>query len=101
MKWLAENNIDYHLIDIVESPPNKEILLEAMNQLVDRKKLFNTSGASYRNLGSKVVQAMSDHEVLMALASDGKLIIRPFLISRKSRFLVGFKPEIWKEVLLK
>ena len=101
LKWLAENKIDYELIDIVLYPPKKELLNEAISQLGDRKKIFNTSGLSYRNLGSKVIKAMSNSEAIKALSLDGKLIKRPFLIVENEQILVGFKPEVWSEVLLK
>ncbi|RPF98388.1 MAG: arsenate reductase family protein, partial [Prochlorococcus sp. TMED223] len=43
----------------------------------------------------------SDDEALDALASDGKLIKRPFLITENGSVLVGFKPEVWAEALLR
>jgi arsenate reductase len=48
---------------------------------VGRKRLFNTSGQSYRALGSAAVAAMDDEQALAALAADGKLIRRPFAIT--------------------
>ena len=100
LKWLNENKIEYELIDIALCPPSKEILIDAISQLGERKKIFNTSGVSYRSLGSEVVKAMSDPEALEALAIDGKLIKRPFLITETGKILVGFKPEIWSDILL-
>jgi len=100
LKWLRENQIEYRLVDITQSPPSKEILIKAIEQLGSRKSLFNTSGLSYRALGSKVVRAMNDVEAIEALISDGKLIKRPFLITGKGKILVGFKTEFWAEALL-
>ena len=100
LKWLTENKIEYELIDIALCPPNKEILIDAISQLGERKKIFNTSGLSYRKLGSKLVKAMSDSEAIEALAVDGKLIKRPFAITQEGRILVGFSPSIWGEFLL-
>ncbi len=100
LKWLNENKIEYELIDIALCPPSKEILIDAISQLGERKKIFNTSGVSYRSLGSVVVKAMSDPEALEALAIDGKLIKRPFLITETGKILVGFKPELWSDILL-
>ena len=95
LKWLDENQIDYQLIDIAQCPPDKDILSVAIKQLGNRKKVFNTSGLSYRNLGSKVVQSMSDDEAIQALASDGKLIKRPFVINDDKRIIVGFNEANW------
>ena len=94
LKWLEDNNIDYKMVDIVQSPPSKDILKDAIEQLGDRKKLFNTNGISYRNLGAEVVRAMTDSEALEALASDGKLIKRPLLINKNGRILAGFKSKV-------
>ncbi len=99
LSWLEANEIDYELLDIVDTPPTLEILEEALSQLGSRKPLFNTSGLSYRTLGGEVVRAMSDQEALNALASDGKLVKRPLLISKQGKILVGFNPEIWAQSL--
>ena len=100
IRWLEDNHIEYQLIDIVESPPSKDALADGMKQLGDRKKLFNTSGLSYRNLGANVVKAMSDSEALEALAVDGKLIKRPFLITDAGKIIVGFKVQDWIDNLI-
>ncbi len=100
LNWLREHQINFQIIDISKEPPSKQILIEGCSQLGNRQKLFNTSGLSYRSLGSKVVKSMSDSEAFDALASDGKLIKRPFLITDQGKILVGFKPELWSEILL-
>ncbi len=100
ISWLDQHQISYELIDIVENPPGKEILRNALNQLENRKLLFNTSGLSYRALGAVAVKAMSEIEAIDALASDGKLIKRPFLVDNKGRVLVGFKLDQWEDALL-
>jgi arsenate reductase len=100
LAWLQEHHIAYELLDIIETPPSREMLVGASERLGNRQLLFNTSGQSYRALGSAVVQAMSDTEAFDALADDGKLIKRPLLITEKGNVLVGFKPEAWAEVLL-
>ena len=101
LAWLDSHNITYEVNDIVESPPTKGTLVKARDKLGDRKLLFNTSGVSYRALGAQVVKAMSEDEALDSLASDGKLIKRPFLITSEGEVLVGFKPDAWSDLLLK
>ena len=100
LKWLEDNKINFSIKDIVQTPPTKDMLVKAIEQLGSRKDLFNTNGLSYRNLGAKVVQAMNNAEALEALLLDGKLIRRPFLISQEGKILVGFKPDIWTKILL-
>jgi arsenate reductase len=45
------------------------------------------------------VQAMDDQAALAALAADGKLIKRPFLIANDGRILTGFKEPEWLDLL--
>jgi arsenate reductase len=85
-------------IDITTSPPSRSELELALQQL-GRKRLFNTSGKSYRALGSAVVQALDDEQALAALAADGRLIKRPFLITAAGRVITGFNPEEWQAQL--
>ena len=96
--WLQERGIAVDPIDITLQPPSVEELEAGLAQL-GRKRLFNTSGQSYRALGSAAVQAMDDNEAIAALAADGKLVKRPFLITEKGQVVTGFKPEEWGALL--
>ena len=107
LQWLAQRGLsvdqsqpdrDIELIDITRTPPGIAELRQAM-AAVGRKRLFNTSGQSYRSLGSATVAAMDDEQALAALAADGKLIKRPFAITGSGSVLVGFKPEEWEAAL--
>lgn len=82
------------LIDITLQPPTLAELQRALDQL-GRKRLLNTSGQSYRALGAACVQAMDDATLLSALAEDGKLIKRPFLIGDDGRTVTGFQEQEW------
>lgn len=103
LQWLAQQgfsvadgNLD--LIDITTTPPSLAELKLAFDSL-GRQRLFNTSGQSYRALGSAAVKAMDDAQALKALAADGKLIKRPFVITGAGAALVGFKQEEWQAAL--
>ena len=103
LQWLDQQgfsvgNGNLELIDITLDPPSMDDLRLAFNSL-GRKRLFNTSGQSYRALGAAAVAALSDDEALAALAADGKLIKRPFAITQAGTALVGFKPEEWQAAL--
>ena len=64
------------------------------------KKFFNTSGVKYRELGLKeVLKTATEEEMLELLASDGKLIKRPLLVT-ENKVLIGFKENEYKENLL-
>ncbi len=104
LQWLAQQGFSVgegtlELVNITEQPPTPAELSQAFTAL-GRKRLFNTSGQSYRALGSAAVAALSDQEALAALAADGKLIKRPFAITPSGTPLVGFKPEEWQAALL-
>jgi len=98
LAWLRERGLDVELLDITRQPPSAAELSAALVQL-GRRRLFNTSGQSYRSLGAATVQAMSDAEALEALAADGKLIKRPLLVVADGRILTGFQPAEWQALL--
>ena len=104
LTWLAQQGLsagpDLELIEITTSPPSRESLAEALAVLGAIKRLFNTSGQSYRALGAAAVAAMGQDEALQALAADGKLIKRPLVFTARGEVLVGFKTEEWSAVLL-
>jgi len=102
LKWLAAHEVEFESIHIVEHPPTKTELKAALKGAgIPLKKLFNTSGASYREgrFGERLA-TMSEAEALEALASDGKLIKRPVVLG-KGVALVGFDESAYENQLLK
>ncbi|KEF43225.1 MAG: ArsC family transcriptional regulator [Cyanobium sp. CACIAM 14] len=97
--WLRERAIPFEAIDITTTPPPMGLLRQAQEQLGGRTRLFNTSGQSYRALGAARVKAMEESAALEALAADGRLIKRPFLVTGSGRILTGFRPQEWEELL--
>ena len=100
IKWLENNDIVFELIDLLKSPPSKEMLVSASEVYGDIKYLLNTSGLVYRSIGSDVVKKMTDKELFEKLIMEPRLIKRPFLYISSKLFLVGFKEEKWAEKLL-
>jgi len=100
LTWLKQHGVAYESVPIVEAPPSKAELKRVWKASgLPLKKLFNTSGQSYRQGGFKDKLAdMSDDECLAALAADGKLIKRPLLVAG-DRVLVGFDPEAYAATL--
>ena len=100
LAFLEKNDVEVKLKNIVQTPPSK-VLLTKVHKLSGRplKKLFNTSGKSYRDGGYKEKLAkMSDDQALSALAADGMLIKRPLMLG-DGFALVGFREEEWREAL--
>ncbi len=93
-KWLDQNDIDYKLIDIVKEPPSKKFLELALIQFsLDKKKIFNTRGKSFKLLDLDI-KDLTNEKIIELLSNDGKLIKRPFLIINEIIFLLGFnEPE--------
>jgi arsenate reductase len=84
---------------IVEETPSAEELQELLDLSgLDIKKLFNTSGEVYRELGLKdKLAGMSHSDKLKLLASHGMLIKRPIATDGK-HVTVGYKEEQYAEV---
>ncbi len=96
-KWLNENNIEFTNRLIVEDNPTTEELKAWISRSgLPLKKFFNTSGVIYKEMNLKdKLTGMTDDEQIALLASNGKLVKRPLLISDEC-VLVGFKPSEWE-----
>ncbi|PRQ03479.1 Regulatory protein MgsR [Enhygromyxa salina] len=101
LKWLEAEGIAYRSVDIVARPPSKTTLAKVMKLAeVELRKLFNTSGQSYRQGGWKdKLATTSKADALAALAADGKLIKRPLVVGEDVA-LIGFRADAWAEKLL-
>jgi arsenate reductase (glutaredoxin) len=96
LKWLDERGIAHTRVDIVEHPPSVAKLDKALKLSgVELRKLFNTSGESYRGGGWKdKIGTIGKAEALAALSADGKLIKRPLVLGREVA-LIGFNADEW------
>ena len=101
LKFLAAKKIDATSVPIRETPPSTTELKTMLKaQDGDLRKLFNTSGRDYKELGlSEKLPAMTEADALALLAKNGNLVKRPFLIG-KDVHLVGFKEEAWSAALV-
>jgi Spx/MgsR family transcriptional regulator len=100
LSFLDRHEIAYEKVPIVDTPPTKAEFMKMLAlQGGNIKKLFNTSGELYREMkiGSKI-DSMSESEAIEILASHGKLVKRPFVLSGDTG-LVGFKEDEWKKAL--
>ncbi len=101
LKWLKENGIDVKKRHIVEAPPTRKELEKwfAASRLPIRK-LFNTSGKKYRELGLKdKAKTATENELLDILATDGMLVKRPILVTETGIVFFGFNETDWKHSL--
>lgn len=96
LKFLDARKIGYQRVPIVDQPPTMAELKAMLGYTGDLRKLFNTSGVVYRELGvGEKLKTMSEAEALKLLASNGRLVKRPFVLL-KGRGLLGFKEDEWK-----
>ena len=66
---------------------------------MDIKRFFNTSGMLYREMQLKdKLPEMSLEEKYELLSTDGMLVKRPVLVTKKG-VAAGFKPEEWEKLL--
>jgi len=104
LKYLDSKKVDYDKIPIVEQPPTGTELKKMLGYLKEAggtfKNLFNTSGLQYRELkiSDKIKAGMTEEEAIKLLSKNGKLIKRPFLLTKKSG-TVGFREDVWKKLL--
>lgn len=98
-KWLTENNIEFTNRLIVEDNPTVEELKTWISRSrLPVKKFFNTSGLVYKELKIRQkLPSMSEGEQIELLATNGKLVKRPLVVTDRL-VLVGFKPEEWEKL---
>lgn len=101
-KWLDEHGVEYidrHIVG--DNPTAEELASWQQRSGLPLRRLFNTSGMKYRELGikAKLDAGMSDEEAFALLATDGMLVKRPIVVT-DGAVLVGFKEAAWEEALL-
>src|SRR5580765_5561515 len=85
LKFLASSGVEPQIVPIRGQPPTKSEL-KRMLALVggDLRKLFNTSGRDYKELGMKDrLPRMIEAEAIELLSKNGNLVKRPFLLTEK------------------
>jgi len=100
LKFLDQKKVKYEKIAIVNTPPTEAELRKMLSFLDgDLKRLFNTSGVLYREMGlSEKLKTMSVDEAIRLLSENGKLVKRPFAIAN-NKGLIGFNETEWKKWL--
>lgn len=97
LKFLRAEGMEPELIDITEQAPSKAELKKMLGHTGDIKKLFNTSGIQYRELGiAEKLKKMSEDQALDLLSKNGRLVKRPFVLWG-NQGLVGFNDANWSK----
>lgn len=97
--FLEENKIEFIDRNIITDTPTYEELKEWIEKSeLPVNKFFNTTGLLYRSMNLKEeLKCCSDDEKIKILSSNGMLIKRPILITKKG-ILLGFKIEDWENL---
>jgi arsenate reductase (glutaredoxin) len=100
LKWLEEKGYKPEVAAIRETPPTvDELRLALAAKNGEIRRLFNTSGMDYRDLGMKdKLPGLSEQEALKLLSSNGNLVKRPLLF-HGSVILNGFTEKEWAAAL--
>lgn len=95
-QWLEAKGVSFEELPIRETTPSRNELAKMLGYYDgDLRRLFNTAGGDYRELGLKdTLPGMTKKEAFVLLSSRGNLVKRPFLISGDFG-LVGFKEAEW------
>ncbi len=87
--WLENNGVAYEFIDTKQNPPTVD-QIQAWVKALGAKPMRNTSGLSYRALGSEK-DTWSDEQWVTAFAKDAMLLKRPLFVQDGTAVLVGFR----------
>ena len=96
LKWLEARGVEHTAVDIAATPPSRRELKQMLSHYDgDLRRLFNTSGQSYRkqNIRDRL-PGLTPAQAVELLSRDGMLVKRPFVVTAKAG-LVGFKEEEW------
>ena len=93
LKWLGDHQIPYTFINLKENPPSAATLADWVKTL-GSKPLRNTSGQSYRALGSDR-QTWTEEQWIEAFAQDAMLLKRPVVLQEDTAIGTGFKETGW------
>lgn len=87
--WLSSNNVEYEFINTKENPPSRK-MIQGWVEALGSKPMRNTSGQSYRALGSEK-DGWTDDQWVEAFAKDAMLLKRPLFVKDGEAVLVGFR----------
>ncbi|MBW4464068.1 MAG: Spx/MgsR family RNA polymerase-binding regulatory protein [Pegethrix bostrychoides GSE-TBD4-15B] len=97
LQWLTVNDIEYEFINTKEHPPT-QAMIQVWVETLGFKPLRNTSGQSYRAIGSEK-ESWTEAEWIRAFAQDAMLLKRPLFVKAGHAVAVGFKPETLRQTL--
>ena len=100
-KFLVNNRFPVERIDIFQQAPTEKELKTMLKYYEGNiRRLFNTTGTLYKEMKlSEKLPKLTEDEAIKLLASNGRLVKRPFLLL-EGKGLIGFHESEWKKTLL-
>lgn len=102
LAWLEAHGVAHEVRDITtDNPTAAELARWHRASGLPVRRLFNTSGRLYRELGvrARLDAGMTDEECYELLATDGMLVRRPIAVRADGAVLVGFREAEWEALL--
>jgi arsenate reductase (glutaredoxin) len=96
-KWLDDHRIEHAFHDYKTAGIDRA-RLEGWSREVGWETLLNRSGTTFRNLSESDKAGLNERKALALMLAQPSLIKRPVL-EVGDRLLVGFKPEIYSDLL--
>jgi arsenate reductase len=100
VRWLQAQGATFVEKPIRDEPPTEAELKRALAWAGgDGRRVFNTSGRDYRELGlGAQLPDLTEAEKVARLRANGNLVRRPFLVTPR-HVRAGFDEAAWREVL--
>jgi len=100
VSWLEAAGFKFEVVPIREHPPTPAELLRVLRTAGgDLRRIFNTSGRDYRDLGlSAKLPGMTPDAAIALMARNGNLVKRPVLLG-PGVALAGFSEPAWQAAL--
>jgi arsenate reductase (glutaredoxin) len=94
---LDKQGVDYAFHDYKTTGIERE-RLERWAKIVGWKTLLNRAGATFRKLPDKDKLALNERNAIALMLAQPSMIKRPVLDLGGGKLLVGFSPELYKDV---
>ena len=96
--WLDGHRVDYAFHDYKIAGIERE-RLERWCRKVGWEALLNRAGTTFRKLPDKDKQAIDEKKAVALMLAQPSLIKRPVLDLGRDQLVVGFKPELYADVV--
>jgi arsenate reductase len=96
--WLDKHGVAYDFHDYKAAGIDRD-RLERWAQKVGWETLLNRAGTTFRKLPDQDKQAIDGRKAIALMLTQPAMIKRPVLDLGRGKIVVGFKPEVYQEVV--